>query len=355
MGLWKTIKKAARSVGKFVKKNWKVIVGVAAAVIIPFAAPMIGAALAGSAFLLSVAPGVAGFLGTAAGSALIGAGLGAGAAGITGQNPLLGAALGGLGGYAGAGGLSTLFGGIGSTAAGPVNTLGGMGSATTAAAGAAPATAVGGLLNIGGVTATAGGIPIGAASIGTAAASGLSSTIGTLATKLATNPQSIGALGQLAMTMFNRDLNELTPEEQAQLKEVASQAATNRALFEQKVMEANRLINMGTANPEQAYANARYAAETQFQEIQRGMPAGLQEAAARKASIAGTQAGLQNVALDYAQAADIRNKGVNMLPDEAPTGYNQLAMPTYNSLYERQRKIAEQQNKAVGNLFGSLA
>jgi hypothetical protein len=230
-----------------------------------------------------------------------------------------------------------------------------MGSATTAAAGAAPATAVGGLLNIGGVTATAGGIPIGAASIGTAAASGLSSTIGTLATKLATDPQAIGALGQLAMTMFNKDMNELTPEEQAQLKEVASQAATNRALFEQKVMEANRLINMGTPNPEQAYANARYAADTQLQEVQRGMPAGLQEAAARKASIAGTQAGLQNVAIDYVQAADIRNKGVNMLPDEAPTGYNQLAMPTYNSLYERQRKLAEQQNKAVGNLFGSLA
>ena len=339
MGLWKTIKKAARGVGKFVKKNWKVIVGVTAAVAIPFAAPMIGAALAGSAFLASVAPSVAGFLGTAAGSALIGAGLGAGAAGITGQNPLLGAALGGVGGFAGAGGLSTMFGGIG----GGAPALGAAG-ATTPTLGASGAVTGGqGILALGG---TAGS---------TAAASGLSGTLSSLATKLATNPQSIGALGQLAMTMFNKDMNELTPEEQAQLKEVASQAATNRALFEQKVMEANRLINMGTPNPEQAYANARYAADTQLQEVQRGMPAGLQEAAARKAAIAGTQVGLQNVALDYAQAADIRNKGVNMLPDEAPTGYNQLAMPTYNSLYERQRKLAEQQNKAVGNLFGSLA
>ena len=339
MGLWNTIKKAARSVGKFVKKNWKVIVGVTAAVAIPFAAPMIGAALAGSAFLASVAPSVAGFLGTAAGSALIGAGLGAGAAGITGQNPLLGAALGGVGGFAGAGGLSTMFGGIG----GGAPALGAAG-ATTPTLGASGAVTGGqGILALGG---TAGS---------TAAASGLSGTLSSLATKLATNPQSIGALGQLAMTMFNKDMNELTPEEQAQLKEVASQAATNRALFEQKVMEANRLINMGTPNPEQAYANARYAADTQLQEVQRGMPAGLQEAAARKAAIAGTQVGLQNVALDYAQAADIRNKGVNMLPDEAPTRYNQLAMPTYNSLYERQRKLAEQQNKAVGNLFGSLA
>lgn len=344
MGLWNTIKKAARSVGKFVKKNWKAILGVAAAVAIPFAAPLIGGALAGSAFLSSVAPSVAGFLGTAGGSALIGAGLGAGAAGITGQNPLLGAALGGIGGYAGAGGLSGLFGGIGGGAAAPAAPLG--------AGAIVPAT--GGIIDIGaatGINAATGLV----APVTTAAAGGLSGTLSSLATKLATNPQSIGALGQLAMTMFNKDLNELTPEEKAQLQEVASQAATNRALFEQQVTEANRLINMGTPNPEQAYANARYAADTQLQEARRGMPAGLQEVAARKAAIAGTQAGLQNVALDYAQAADVRRAGVQMLPNEAPTGYNQLAMPTYSSLYERQQKLAEQQNKAVGNLFGSLA
>ena len=344
MGLWNTIKKAARSVGKFVKKNWKVIVGVAAAVAIPFAAPLIGGALAGSAFLSSVAPSVAGFLGTAGGSALIGAGLGAGAAGITGQNPLLGAALGGIGGYAGAGGLSGLFGGIGGGAAAPAAPLG--------AGAIVPAT--GGIIDIGaatGINAATGLV----APVTTAAAGGLSGTLSSLATKLATNPQSIGALGQLAMTMFNKDLNELTPEEQAQLREVASQAATNRALFEQQVTEANRLINMGTPNPEQAYANARYAADTQLQEARRGMPAGLQEVAARKAAIAGTEAGLLNVARDYAQAADIRQAGVQMLPTGAPTGYNQLAMDTYADREARRQKYAEQQNKALGNLFGSLA
>lgn len=342
MGLWNTIKKAARSVGKFVKKNWKAILGVAAAVVIPFAAPVIAGAIGGSAFLASTAVG--GFLQSAAGAALVGAGLGAGAAGITGQNPLLGAALGGIGGYAGAGGLSGLFGGIGGGAAAPAAPLG--------AGAIVPAT--GGIIDIGaatGINAATGLV----APVTTAAAGGLSGTLSSLATKLATNPQSIGALGQLAMTMFNKDLNELTPEEKAQLQEVASQAATNRALFEQQVTEANRLINMGTPNPEQAYANARYAADTQLQEARRGMPAGLQEVAARKAAIAGTQAGLQNVALDYAQAADVRRAGVQMLPNEAPTGYNQLAMPTYSSLYERQQKLAEQQNKAVGNLFGSLA
>ena len=346
MGLWKSIKRAARGVGRFVKKNWKAIVGVAAAVAIPFVAPIIGGALAGSAFLSSVAPSVAGFLGTAAGSALIGAGLGAGSAAITGQNPLLGAALGGLGGYAGAGGLSGMFGGIGGGAAGAAP------AAPIGAGAFVPAT--GGIIDIGAATGINAATGL-AAPAAAAAAGGLSGTLGTLASKLATNPQAIGALGQLAMTMFNKDMNELTPEEEAQLKEVASQAATNRGLFEQQVMEARRLINMGTPNPEQAYANARFAAEQQLQEARRGMPAGLQEAAARKAAIAGTQAGLQNVALDYYTAAQTRQAGVQSMPSEAPTGYNQLAMPTYSSLYERQQKLAEQQNKAVGNLFGSLA
>lgn len=339
MGLWKSIKKAARSVGKFVKKNWKTILGVAAAVAIPFAAPMIGGALAGSAFLSSVAPSVASFLGTAGGSALIGAGLGAGAAGITGQNPLLGAALGGLGGFAGAGGLSGLFGGVGGAAA----------PAATPALGASGAVTGGqGIVALGGGAASA-------AAPAASVASGLSGTLSSIAGKLASDPKAIGALGQLAMTMFNKDVGELTKEERAQLEEVAAQAGTNRALFEQQVMEARRLINMGTPNPEQAYANARFAADTQLQEARRGMPAGLQEAAARKAAIAGTQAGLQNVALDYAQAAQTRTAGLQALPNEAPTGYNQIAMPTYNSLYERRNDLAEQRNKAVGNLFGALA
>ena len=345
MGLWKSIKKAARSVGKFVKKNWKTIVGVAAAVVIPFAAPAIAGALAGSAFLASVAPSVAGFLGTAAGSALVGAGLGAGAAGLTGQNPLLGAALGGVGGFAGAGGLSGMFGGIG-------------GGGAAAGAGAAPAIGAGGAVTGGqGIVALgAGGAGAAtAAAPAAAAATGLTGTLASMAGKLATDPKAIGALGQLAMTMFNKDVGELTKEERAQLEEVAAQAGTNRALFEQQVMEARRLINMGTPNPEQAYANARFAADTQLQEARRGMPAGTQEAAARKAAIAGTQVGLQNVALDYAQAADTRRAGLQALPTEAPTGYNQLAMPTYNSLYERRNDLAEQRNKAVGNLFGALA
>jgi hypothetical protein len=336
MGLWNSIKKAAKGVGKFVKKNWKTILGVAAAVAIPFAAPAIGGLLAGSAFLASVAPGVASFLGGSLGAGVIGAGLGAGAAALTGQNPLLGAALGGVGGFAGAaGGLGGMFGGGG-----------GLSGVPAGASAVVPAT--GGIIDIGGAT-------VNAATGMAAGGAGITGTIGSLATKLATNPQSLGALASLATTMFNKDITELTPEEEAQLKEVAAQAATNRALFETQVMEARKLIQAGTPNPEQAYANARMQTEAQLGENRRSMPAGLQEADERKGAIESTKAGLQNVAIDHAQAAQTRRAGVQSMPDGAPTGYAQLAMPTYNSLYERRNDYDEQISKGVGALFGSLA
>lgn len=333
MGLWNSIKNAAKSVGKFIKKNWKTIVGVAAAVAIPFVAPAIGGLLAASPFLASVAPGVASFLGGSFGSGLIGAGLGAGAAAVTGQSPLLGAALGGVGGYAGG-----LFG------------AGSLLGAPTGSAAAIPAT--GGILDIGAATGIDASTGL-ATAASTAASS--SASLSSIATQLATNPKSIGALSQLAMVMFNKDMNSLTKEEKARLAEAAQQAATNKALFERTVEEARKVIQMGTPNPEQAYANARMASDAQFNEAQRGMPAGLQEANARKAAIAGTKAGTQGVASDYVQAAAIRKAGVDMLPSMAPEGYAGLALPIYNDLYSRRNDYAEQMNKAVGGLFGSLA
>lgn len=343
MGLWNSIKKAASSVGNFVKKNWKVIVGVAAAVAIPFVAPAIGGFLAASPFLAGVMPGVATFLGSSLGSGAIGAALGAGAAGITGQNPLLGAALGGLGGYAGAAaGLGGMFGG---PSAGSV----------------VPATT--GIIDIGGATGvnSATGMMMGGTASGyglagaAAAPAATSSTISSIGSQLAVNPQSIGALGQLAMVMFNKDMTQLTKEEKARLEDAARQAAVNQGLFMQQVEEARKVMQMGTPNPEQAYANARFQVENQMAEAQRGMPAGLQEANDRKAAIEGTKLGTQGVASDYVQAAAIRKTGASMLPSMAPEGYAGLAMPTYNDLYARQNDYAEQMSKAVGGLFGSLA
>jgi hypothetical protein len=225
-----------------------------------------------------------------------------------------------------------MFGGAGTSAAGG------------AASGAAPAAA--GLIDIGGATVNA------ATGLAPAAAT---TSIGSIAAQLATNPQSLGALSQLAMVMFNKDMTELTDEEKAQLKEIAAQASTNRALFEQRVEEARRVIQAGSPNPEQAYANARFGAENQLAEQRRAMPVGLQEAAERKGAIESSKVGSHNVALDYARAMDTRQAGLSMMPDEAPKGYNQLAMPTYSDLYARRNDYDEQISKGIGSLFGSFA
>lgn len=346
MGLWNSIKDAAKGVGKFVKKNWKTIVGVAAAVAIPFVAGPIAGALAGSTFLMSVAPGVASFLGGSFGAPLVGAALGGAASGALGQNPLLGAALGGVGAYGvqAMGGFSGMFGGAG------LGATGAAGGATIVPTSAAPPMA--GLIDLGAATVTAGGVPVGSVA---AAGGGAMGSIKALGSMLAANPQSLGALSQLAMTMFNKDMTELTSEEKKQLREIAAQAATNQGLFEQRVEEARRVIQAGSPNPEQAYANARFSAENQLTDQQRAMPAGLQEANARKTAIESSKAGSQNVALDYARSMDTRQAGLSMLPTEAPTGYNQLAMDTYASKYKRENDWQEQLSKGVGSLFGSFA
>ena len=81
-------------------KSAKSVLGVAVAIAVPFVAPKIVTALAGSAMLKGTAIGTA--LGTTAGatagSALVGAGLGAVGARATGGDPRLGALFGGIGG-----------------------------------------------------------------------------------------------------------------------------------------------------------------------------------------------------------------------------------------------------------------
>ena len=81
------------------KIGWKAVLGVAAATIIPVAAPWVATSLSTSAALAGTSFGT--FLGSAAGSTLVGAGLGAGAGYALGggRGALLGAVGGGLGGY----------------------------------------------------------------------------------------------------------------------------------------------------------------------------------------------------------------------------------------------------------------
>jgi hypothetical protein len=322
-------------------KGVKTVLGVAAAVAIPFVAPVIAAAL----------PVVAGL--GAAGSALVGAGLGAGAGAISGggTGALLGAAGGGLGGFTGGGGLSGLFGGAGGATSGLFGAGAPAAAGTVGATGATPVGVIGGL----GTTA----VPtIGAAAPAAGLTTGgVSGTILNLGRQLA-GGVSVPGLANLAMTMFNKPQEGLTSAEQAALIETAQLAQTNRDLFNQRVSEAQRLINMGTPSPEQAFAEAQGRVERGFREAER--EAALRGAStptsrrsmARQAAIAGTREGTLAVNRDFERAAKIRQMGVAAMPTEAPVGPSYAGLMFAGLPEKRQQTYQQETARAVGGLFG---
>lgn len=324
-------------------KGVKTVLGVAAAVAIPFVAPVIAAAL----------PVVAGL--GAAGSALVGAGLGAGAGAFTGggRGALLGAAGGGLGGFTGGGGLSGLFGGAGGTTSGLFGAGAPAAAGTVGATGATPVGVIGGL----GTTA----VPtIGAAAAAPAAGlatGGISGTVLELGKQLA-GGISVPGLANLAMTMFNKPQEGLTSAEQAALIETAQLAQTNQNLFNQRVSEAQKLINMGTPNPEQAFADVTGRVERGFREAER--TAALRGASTpesrlvseRQAALAGTREGTLAVNRDYERAAKIRQMGVAAMPTGAPAGPAYAGLMFAGLPEKRQQAYQEQTARAIGGLFG---
>lgn len=326
-------------------KGVKRILGVAAAVFIPFAAPAIAGALAGSAALSGTAFGT--FLGTAGGSALTGAVLGGATSALTGGNPLLGAALGGLGGFAGAGGFQGMFGGAQPTSTAAVS--GPMASSPV------PMARPAGLA-----------VPGAAAPAATAAAAPAAATTGGLGgffsqvgQGLLSNP---AGLAQLAMTVFGRPPQDLTAAEQAQLEELKGLAATNQQLFEQRVTEANRLLQQAqqeAPRTEQAFAETKIAAERQLAEQTRGMRAPEAALAQRRAAIRGTQAGATAASAEELRGrttqTQLTQAGLGALPTSAPQGYAGLALPTYEALQRRRDAFQRDLARGVGDLFGSIA
>lgn len=318
-------------------KGVKTVLGVAAAVAIPFvAAPL-------APLLIAAVPAFAA-LGTAGTAGLIGAGLGAGVGAATGggRGALLGAAGGGFGGFAGAGGLSGLFGGA--PAAAP----------TVGALGGAPVGVVGGA---GGMAVPTFGAAAGAAPTAGLATGGVSSTVLNLGKQLA-GGISVPGLANLAMTMFNKPQEGLTPAEQAALVETAQLAQTNQNLFNQRVSEAQRLINMGTPNPEQAFAETQGRVERGYREAER--TAALRGASTpesrlvsqRQATLAGTREGTLAVNRDYERAAKIRQMGVSAMPTEAPVGPAYAGLMYAGLPEKRQQTYQASLGQAVGGLFG---
>lgn len=325
-------------------KGAKKVLGVVAAIAIPFAAPAIAGAIGASTALAGTGFGT--FLGTAGGSALTGAVLGGVTSAATGGDPLRGALFGGLGGFAGAGGFQNMFGAPGATSTNAVS--GPMGSSlrppVRPAGLAAPA-----------ATGVAPGVTTGAA----AAPTTLGGFFQQVGQGFLNNP---AGMAQLAMTVFGRPPQDLTAAELANLEELKGIAETNRELFEQRVRGANEMIQMAAQqapNPQQAFAETKIATERQLAEQTRGLGAGQASLAQRRAAIRSAQTGATAAAAEEERGrrtqAGLMQQGYSMLPEAAPRGYAGLALPTYEALQGRRDAYTRDLATAAGDLFGGIA
>lgn len=315
-------------------KGVKKVIGLVASIAIPFVAPSIAGAMG---------------ISSAIGKSLVGAGLGAAAAKASGGNALLGAALGGFGTFARTSGM---FGGgakPGMTTGTPLaSAAGNMPPVAGAGAGAAS--------GVGGAAAITGG---GAAGIGSTAATGGMGIGAGLKAGFAGMLSNPAGLAQLAMTVFGKSPQELTPQEQDRMKELEELAATDRALFNQRVDEARSLLQQGNANPEQAYATAALATQRGLEEANRtgGLSErpGLRTSDRRRGAIESARVGTSAVAGENARAAQTKATGLSALPTRAPDGAGGLQLAIYSDLEQRRRDYRTDLANSVGNMFGSIA
>ena len=295
----------------FLSKLWKGIKKVVGAVAM-IAAPFIAGPIAG-------AIGISGTIGTA----LVGAGIGGLGAAAAGVNPMIGVALGGLGAFgaaraAGGGGggfLGGLFGGGGQAA----------GAGAGAVAGAAPTAGL--------TTAAAGGGFL----------SGL----------------NLGNIAPLAMAMFGKAPQNLTPEELEAIKRNQETAATERGVFNERLDAARSLIQQGEANPERAFAEAQMTTQRGLRDTERTAAvsgrAGLQDAERRRAAIEGARVGTAAVTGEQARASQAKAAGLSSLPTNVPTSGSELNMAIYRDLYKRRSDYAQDLSGAFGQMYGNLA
>lgn len=175
-------------------------------------------------------------------------------------------------------------------------------------------------------------------------AEGAGRAVGSLLT-----PSGLASVGQLAMTMYNRPPQDLTPEERNYVNETAELAGTNRALFEERVSAARRLLQQGTPNPEQAFAQTQMGVERRFRE------AGLRSPEeARRAQIEGARLGAAAVSGENVRAAGVTQAGLTAMPTTAPVGAATLALPAFRDVERREREYQADLARGVGGLAGAL-
>jgi len=329
-------------------KGVKKILGVVAAIAIPFVAPAIAGAI-----------GISSALGTAA----VGAGLGATSAAITGGDPLLGALTGGVGTFAAGGGFQNLFGGPQPLVAGQQSVGGGLfggpGMTTGTPLYQQAGYLQGGAQSLLPPAATATGVGAGLAGAGQTV---LQSGIAAL-----TDPSTLARITLLAasgdVTGLSAAEAELVNLRKQELQEIAS---TNQELFDQQVAAAQNFMQMAAQNapnPQQAFAETKIATERQLAEQTRGLGAGEASLAQRRAAIRGTQTGATAAAAEEARGrqtqTSLMQAGLGALPTSAPEGYAGLALPMYEDLAERARQaradLTYGMTRAAPNLFGGVA
>lgn len=371
-------------------KSVKKIIGVVAAIAIPFAAPAIAGAILGSA---------AGVFATTATSAAVGAALGAGTAAVTGGDVGRGALFGGIGG--GVGGFTAARAAQAAKAAQAAQAPGTAGGTLGAGGGAfvpggtpptvGLSTPAGGTLGEGGGAFIAGGTgapatvtPAVAASTtaaGTTAAGAtaaaapkmtfleaLKAAPGKIAAKFS-DPQALADLtlragAQLAGSAMSD--TGLSSEERgllaAQTEELRNLQQTNRDAFNLRMQEAMNLIGEARYfDPEyfglQSARRAQLAVGRERQAGLRGLTGERRAAASRRYDIeAGRRTGTA-YDVGYGQGVagrlQTRQAGISAIPTEmSPTafsGYTPL-LAGYGTGYNRQR----QQQGDIADLFGSF-
>jgi len=381
------------------------VIGLAAAIAIPFAAPAIAGAILGS----SVVTGA--FVAT---SAAVGAGLGTAAGALSGsltgnmgRNALIGGAGGAVGGFLGANGLSyasdALFGPAevaptltGSQASalqanyspGAVATEP-LGATTGVAAPEAATTGIGGGVSAQapspayyGEVAAAGQAGVPASPVATApppataapqswgerfmsgyspapvagkpAAPGFFTAegLGAAASRgvdSLTSPAAIAGIGQLALTMYNKPPEGLTPQERDYLRETAELAATNRSVYEQRVDAARRLLNQGTPNPEQAYAQTSLAYQRRAREAGLRSPEDM-----RRTMIDATRAGASAIPGEYARSYSATQAGLSTMPTSVPRGMESYGLEVQRDIERRNREYQASLAQAGGTLVGAF-
>lgn len=170
---------------------------------------------------------------------------------------------------------------------------------------------------------------------------------------------NLGNIAPLAMAMFGKAPQNLTPEERAAIERNKETAATERGVFNQRLDAARSLIQQGEANPERAFAEAQMGAQRGLRDTERTAAlsgrGGMQDAQRRRAAIEGARVGTAAVTGEQARAAQTTAAGLSALPTNVPTTGEELNMAIYKDLTKRKSDYARDLAGGFGQMYGNLS